>query len=246
MNRIGITGGRGFIGKYLIMELKKQGLNVLTFDLPRNNLLNPKENNLKKFVKENDVIIHAAAVNRGTDLEVISGSVVATYNLISAMIKFKSRAKLIFLSSIQAETGTLYGQSKKLAEIMLENFSARYKIPVSILRLTNVFGEGCKPFYNSAVATFCHQAANGQKLTVDSKSKNRKMNLVYIGDLVKMISEEIFAKRTKNFYFKRVSVKNLITIGDLAKLIMSFKNIDSQKIKGKFNKDLHKTYLSYI
>jgi UDP-2-acetamido-2,6-beta-L-arabino-hexul-4-ose reductase len=245
MKNIGITGSKGFIGKHLLMELKKRGLTVSVFDLPENDLLDAKENNLKKFVRENGVIVHAAAINRGTDLEVISGSVAATYNLVSAMKKFKSRAKLVFLSSIQAETETLYGQSKKLAEIMLEDFSKQNKSPVSILRLTNVFGEGCKPFYNSVVATFCHQATKGEKLAVDPKSKNRKMNLVYIGDLVKMISDEIFIKRAKNFYFKRVSAKNLITVGDLAKLVISFKNINSSKIKGKFNDDLYKTYLSY-
>lgn len=241
--KVGITGGKGFVGKHLVVELKKLGLKVSIFDLSQNNLLNPKEKNLRKFIKENNVIVHAAAVNRGTDLEIIGGSVVATYNLVAAMKKHKSRAKLIFLSSIQAEIDTLYGQSKKLSEILIEDFSRQNKSPVAVLRLTNVFGEGCKPFYNSVVATFCHQVANNKKMIVDLKSRNKKMNLIYVKDVIKVIIKEVFTKRKNKFYFKRISSKNEIKVGELAKLIESFK---SKKPKGKFHKDLYKTYLSYL
>lgn len=246
MIKIGITGSRGFIASHTINSLKnKRNVRLSFFDLPENNLLEPNDV-LKKFVKNKDVIIHTAAINRGPEAEIITGSVVATYNLISAMLKLKSRAKLIFLSSIQAETGTLYGQSKKLTEIMLEDFSNRYKIPISVFRLTNVFGEGCRPFYNSVIATFCYQAANNQKMTVQPESRNKKINLIYVKDVAKMIIKEIFTKRQKPFYFKRISTKNEISVGDLAKIIASFRAGKPQKLKNKFHRDLYKTYLSYL
>ncbi len=165
--RIGITGSRGFIGKRVAEALKKtKGTNLSFFDKPENDLLNPEPAVLRKFVEDNDVVVHAAAVNRGRDDEIISGSVVATYNLISSAAKAKKPPKLIFLSSIQAETETVYGLSKKLTETMLKSFSGQHKIPVTVFRLTNVFGESCRPFYNSVVATFCHQAASNHKLSV--------------------------------------------------------------------------------
>jgi len=246
MKKIGITGSRGFVGSHLIEALKsRQDVSLSFFDLPEGNLLEPDEK-LGKFVSGKDVVVHAGAVNRGTDTEVIAGSVAATYNLISAIKKTKSRAKLIFLSSIQAETGTLYGQSKKLTEIMLEDFSKERKTPVSIFRLTNVFGQGGRPFYNSVAATFCHQVANGKELIIHPESRNKKLNLIYVKDAVELIVREAFIKRKKPFYFKRVSSKNIISISDLAKLIVSFKNINNpRKLKSKFHKDLYKTYLSY-
>jgi len=245
MIKVGITGSNGFIGKHLSKELINQGIKFLSFNLPQNDLLSPQGKKLEKFVRDSDVIVHTAAVNRGTDLEIVSGSVVATYNLIAAIKKNKSRTKLIFLSSIQAETETLYGQSKRLTEIMLEDCFNNYKIPVSILRLTNVFGEGCKPFYNSVVATFCYQTANGKELIIDPKSKKRKMNLIYVGDVVDVINREIFTKRKNPFYFKRVSTKNEITVSNLAKLIIFFKKGKSIKLKDSFQEKLYKTYLSY-
>ncbi len=242
--RIGITGSKGFIGSHLTRALKNKNHKLSFFDRPKNDLLNPKTSALKKFVLGNDVIIHAAAVNRGTDTEIIAGNVAATYNLISAMEKYKSMAKLIFLSSIQAETETLYGKSKRLAEIILEDFSQRNKIFVSVFRLTNVFGEGCRPFYNSVVATFCYQAANGRELTINRESKNKKINLIYVGNVVKNIIKETLIRRKNPFYLKRIDSKNEISIGNLANLIELFKKNKFQS-KNKFHKDLYKTYLSY-
>ena len=241
--KIGITGSRGFIGGHITAALKNKGIKLSFFDLPNNDLLKSGKN-LENFVKNKDAIIHAAAINRGTDAEIITGNVVATYNLISAMEKHKNKAKLIYLSSIQAKTDTLYGKSKRLAEIMLEDFSNKTKMPVSIFRLTNVFGEGCKPFYNSVVATFCYQAANDKELTVNQESRSKKINLIYIGDVVEIIIKEIFACRKNQFYFKRIDSKNEISVGDLADLIKSFKN-NKFKAKNKFYRDLYKTYLSY-
>lgn len=241
--KIGITGSQGFIGKHLVNVLKsKKNIELFYCDLPKCDLLNP--NSLKKFVSDKDVIIHAAAVNRGSNTAVIAGSVVATYNLISAMKNFKSKAKLIYLSSVQAETDTVYGLSKKLAELTLQDFSKENKTPISVFRLTNVFGEMGKPFYNSVVSTFCHQVANNQELTV--KNGGKKFKFIYVVDVMKIIVNEVFKRRKNLFYLKKISSNNKISVSELAKIIKSFKNLkNSRSLKSKFQKDLYRTYLSY-
>ena len=239
--RIGITGSRGFIGTHLTEVLKeKRGVKLFTFDLPDRDLLGQKS--LKNFVKGQDIIIHVAAVNRGSNASIIVGSIIATYNLVWAMRQYKSRAKLIYLSSIQAETDTVYGLSKKLTEIMLQDFSREYRIPVTIFRLTNVFGEGCKPFYNSVIATFCYQSVHNKPFIVTDGKK--RMKFVYIEDVVCLILKEISTRRKKLFHFKRVVSGNKISILKLVKLIQSFKDLKNPA-KLKFEKDLYKTYLSY-
>ncbi|MEW6617664.1 MAG: NAD-dependent epimerase/dehydratase family protein [Patescibacteria group bacterium] len=241
---IGITGGRGFIGSHIALSFREvHNANVFLFDRPGGDILNKKS--IEKFIQGKDVIIHTAAVNRGTDEEIMRGSVEGALNLLSAVSKLKKKPKIIFLSSIQAETDTLYGISKRLCELIFEDASKVYKIPVSIFRLTNVFGEGSRPFYNTVVATFCYQVAQGEKLKVNKKGT--PLMLVYVDDVVSAISEEVFKKRKKLFFFKKIYTKNIITVPALAKLITSFKNLKNPKnLKSKFHKDLYKTYLSFV
>jgi UDP-2-acetamido-2,6-beta-L-arabino-hexul-4-ose reductase len=242
---IGITGSKGFIGSHLNKAISEKGWKVLTFDKPENNLLQPDTSKLKKFVSKSDIIIHTAAVNRGTDTEVISGSLVTTFNLVSEIKKNKNNPKLIYLSSVKAENDSVYGLSKRLTETMLEDFSKNTKNPVTIFRITNVFGEGCKPFYNSVIATFCHQVAKGKKLKVNKDSK--KISFIYIKDLINLIIKESLTERKKLFCFKEIKTKDKISVPNLAKLIKSFKNIKNpNSIKSEFHKKIYKTYLSYV
>lgn len=242
IHKIGITGNKGFIGSHLAQRLRKENnLKVAGFDLPAN-LLNPAA--VSRFVKNKDIIIHAAGVNRGTDFEIIKGNLVATYNLLTAISRLKKKPKIIFLSSIHASGDTVFGLAKRLTEIMLTDFSSRQKTPVTIFRFTNIFGEKCRPFYNSVVATFCQQAAGNKPLSV--KNGNNKIRLLYVGDVIKIIQKEIRNKKS-GFKFKIVSSSNEIQILKLAKLIKSFKNLKNHStLKPKFHKDLYRTYLSYV
>ena len=49
-------------------------------------------------------------------------------------------------------------------------------------RLPGVFGKWCRPSYNSVVATFCHNIANG--LPIDVRDPAYSFPLVYIDDVV--------------------------------------------------------------
>jgi UDP-2-acetamido-2,6-beta-L-arabino-hexul-4-ose reductase len=239
--RIGITGAQGFIGKHLIDELKNKA-EISGFDLPENDLLDPAC--LEKFVADKDVVIHTAAVNRGSDSDIIETGIIGTHNLVSAIKKSKRKIKIVFLSSIQAENNTVFGTSKRFAETMLKDFSEKNKVPVIALRVVNVFGEGCKPYYNSVVATFCYQTKKNEKLKIDQS--NKKINFIYVKDLTKIIAKEVFDSKKKGFSLKKIKTKNYITIKELAQKIKSFKkNKDPKEIKLKFHRDLYKTFLSY-
>lgn len=248
MARIGITGANGFIGGHIRKALEQfKGVKVFSFDRPKHDLLNINQRDLINFVKSKDVIIHAAATTRASNWDLAAGNVVATYNLASVLQHFNKRAKLIFLSSsaVDLKKQSVYGLSKQLTEIMLEDFSQNYKRPVTVLRLINIFGEGSRPFHNTVIATFCHQIAHGEKLKINRKGLPLK--LMYIGDAVKIIISEIFKKRKNNFYFRRVDSKNNITVPELSKLITSFKSLkSSQKLRNKFHRDLYRTYLSFV
>lgn len=244
---VGITGGGGFIGGNIKRALSgRKGIRVQVFDYPQDNLLIPDPQRLASFVKNKDIILHTAAVMRDNAYALIAGNIVATYNLLEAVRKFNRKAKVIFLSSsaVDVKNISVYGESKKLTEELMKGFAQTYKQPVSILRLTNVFGEGSRPFYNTVVATFCYQVACGMKLKINRKGD--PLMLVYVGDIVRIVTEEIFKKRKKAFYFKRIYTKNIISLSKLANLLSSFKKEgESYHFKNKFEKDLYKTYCSF-
>jgi UDP-2-acetamido-2,6-beta-L-arabino-hexul-4-ose reductase len=239
--RIGITGANEFLGKHIERALKEKRSGVV-FGLSKLNTLNP--NKLKKFVRDKDVVVHVAAIHRGTEIQLVKGNVAPAYNIVSAIRKSKKRPKIIFISSVQAKTDSVYGQTKRLAEIMLEEYSRNEQAPVTIFRVTNEFGEWAKPFYNSVIATFCCQLTKGLEISVNSSPK--KINFIYAGDIAKAVVGEVSKKRKKLFNLMTTTSKNNESVSKIANILKSFsKNNKRPILKNKFYNDLYNTYLSY-
>ena len=192
--RIGVTGAKGFIGKYLLSALKKRGT-VVT--LPRKKKGLPGKQELKRFVTGTDLFFHLGGVNRDTDEEILNGNIVGTSRLLEAISdNGKSSARLVFASSAQvystvncktpiretkkANPDTVYGVSKQGAE----NLIRASGIPFTILRLSNVYGSGCRPNYNSVVATMCYRAVRGLPLVVDGDGRQGR-DFIYVDDVVR-------------------------------------------------------------
>ena len=191
--RIGVTGATGFIGMHLVSALKKRG-SVVTLARPKGL---PGRRELKQFVTETDLFFHLGGVNRGTDEEVLNGNIMATSRLLESILKFgKSSARLVFASSSQVyhlanfetpirETkkvspNNIYGISKQGAENLIRVSG----LPYTILRLANVYGPGCRPNYNSVVATLCSRAVNDLPLTIDGEGRQGR-DFIYIDDVVR-------------------------------------------------------------
>ena len=172
----------------------------------------------------------------------VAGSIITTFNLAEAVWANNPKAKIIFTSSVQAENDSVYGRSKRLAENLLEEIAGKHGIKVSIFRLTNVFGEGGRPFYNSVVSTFASEAASGKKLPVNDPKKT--IRLLYVGEVVKELVREVRAKRKQKLFLKRLDSKDEISIGRLAELMEGFAK-DVVKPKTRLEKILYKVYLSY-
>jgi UDP-2-acetamido-2,6-beta-L-arabino-hexul-4-ose reductase len=64
---------------------------------------------------------------------------------------------------VPAAALTPYGRSKREANAILGEWCAKSGGRYSDIRFPHLFGEHGRPFYNSAVATFCHQLAHGEE-----------------------------------------------------------------------------------
>jgi UDP-2-acetamido-2,6-beta-L-arabino-hexul-4-ose reductase len=108
--RIGITGQAGFVGTHLYNFL---GLKENVTRIPFEDDFFQSKEALENFVKQCDVIIHLAALNRHNDPEVIYGTnIELVQKLISACESTNSTPHILFSSSTQEEKDNLYGKSK--------------------------------------------------------------------------------------------------------------------------------------
>ena len=239
-----ITGAKGFIGKNLVVALQQRSQhNIFQFDI------GSSDSELEGYLEKTDLIIHLAGINRPKqESEFQTGNVDFTAKLLDSLYAQKLKTPIIFASSIQANLENPYGQSKKAAEALLKEYSEKTNAKVIIYRLQNVFGKWCKPNYNSAVATFCHNIS--RNLPISISDVNAQLTLIYIDDLVDAFLSEIDSSRTGGFLYKEVNPNYTITLGKLVQMLESFKSfrqdLFSPDFADEFVRKLYATYLSYL
>ncbi|NLK71421.1 MAG: SDR family oxidoreductase, partial [Clostridiales bacterium] len=162
--------------------------------------------------------------------------------------KYTNTCPVMFASSIQAKLDNTYGQSKKAGEDLLFNYSKETHAKVLIYRFPNVFGKWCRPNYNSAVATFCHNIAHDLPVTVNDPSVI--MNLIDIDDLVDELINALSSKENKVDGFCEVPIIHTISLGEIVGLLYSFKksreDLSIPNMSDEFTKKLYSTYLSHL
>ncbi|MCK5896476.1 MAG: hypothetical protein KAG20_06700, partial [Cocleimonas sp.] len=148
---------------------------------------------LDTFVKGLDVIIHLAGVNRAKDEELREGNTTLAKQLVDALRNNNSSAYVLYASSTYAKTANnAYGQGKADAGNILQQWVNHSKGRLLKLIIPHVFGEYGKPFYNSAIATFCHQITLGEKINVNPEGE---LELLHVQALVEQFMLVIEQKR---------------------------------------------------
>ena len=242
--KILVTGAKGFIGKNLITELKNRNYtDIFEYDKDTDVSL------LDEYCKETDFVFHLAGVNRPKEQsEFMEGNFGFTSILLDALKKHKNNCPVMISSSIQAKIDNPYGKSKKASEDLMFAYSLKTGAKVLVYRFPNVFGKWCRPNYNSAVATFCNNIANGLPINVNDRSV--VMNLAYIDDVVNELINALNNKENIVEEFCEVKTTYTITLGEIVELIYSFKNSREERsipnMSDEFTKKLYSTYLSYL
>lgn len=237
-----ITGANGFIGKNLVSTLKGTNNELILID--RNN----SKEDLKNGLLKADYIFHLAGINRPKDeREFFEGNSGLTGEIVEFLKANKKNTPIVITSSIQAELDNAYGQSKKLSEEALLQYKEETGAKVVIFRLPNVFGKWCRPNYNSAVATFCHNIARGEEVWISDPS--REMTLVYIDDVIRCLINTMEETSLLNGY-SNIDVEHKATLGHIVELLNSFvesrKSLSVPDMSDEFTKKLYSTYLSYL
>ena len=243
-----ITGANGFIGKNLTARLRAMGGHtLLPFDLDT-----PPEK-LAEYAARADFVFHLAGVNRPKDpAEFYAGNRGFTEHLLLLLEQAGSKAPVLVTSSTQAELDNDYGKSKREAEALVFEHEQKTGAPALVYRLPGVFGKWCRPSYNSVVATFCHNIANG--LPIEVRDPAYRFPLVYVDDVV-----DCFLAALDGAAPRDRSIPGLChltcdiyetALGALAETIQSFRDsrntIVVPDMGDAFTKKLYAAYLSYL
>jgi len=245
VKKILITGARGFIGKNLTAAFSEnKEKTLLLYDIEDPAAV------LKDYVQQADIIYHLAGVNRPVEeADFTTGNLGSIEAVIALCKAFNLKTPIVLTSSIQADYDNPYGVSKKRAEEALISYGMDNDVKVYVFRLKNVFGKWCRPNYNSAVATFCHNIANGLPITVSSREN--VVNLVYIDDIIeKFIKIPEYTIHEKDKYYHEIDTSYSKTLGEITDLLYSFKemrnNLTVPDMSDGFEKKLYSTFLNYL
>ncbi len=251
-----VTGAKGFVGKNLVAQLhniasgklKKSPLDadltIYEYDVETDEKL------LLSYTKDCDFVCHLAGVNRPeNEAEFMEGNFGFTSHLLACLKKNNNKAPILITSSIQAERDNPYGRSKKAGEDLIFAYGREMQVKTLVYRLPNLFGKWSRPNYNSVVATFCHNISRGLSITINDE--NAKLSLAYIDDVVAEFIRAIAGEETKNGDYCIVPEVHEVTLGEIVRLLKTFKEQKQTLImpeipKGSFKKKLYSTYLSYL
>lgn len=243
--KIGITGQDGFIGYHLSQTIKYKFEKYTIVPFKREILGNSKL--LDSFVSSCDVIVHLAGVNRASsNEEVYNSNIQINVALQEALINSSFKGHLIFASSFQEDSGSLYGKAKKESRIFLEQTISKLRGKFTGLIIPNVFGPFCKPNYNSFIATFC------SKILIDHNPeiiKDSKVPLIYIGNLVAQIVKYIQSENQvkHNNILCDIEIRVSEVLRTLNQFKVSYlKNNTLPLFANSFEFDLFNTFRSYI
>ena len=245
-----ITGANGFVGKNLKLHLAERKVVQVVCFTRGNDVAE-----LTTMLHGVDFVFHLAGVNRPQDpTEFVAGNADLTRALCQAVGAVAQttgkKIPIVYTSSIQADRDNAYGVSKLGAENALFALQTQHAVPVHVFRLPNVFGKWCKPNYNSAVATFCHNIARG--LPIQVNDPNAPVTLVYVDDVIERFVQLMYGADAALGAdgFASVTPQYMTTVGELARQVQAFResrtSLTTERVGTGLVRALYATYVSYL
>lgn len=268
-----VTGAKGFVGKNLcaalanIRDNKDRTRPALTIgEIFPYDIDTPPEL-LSEYCAKADFVFNLAGVNRPKEQsEFMQGNFGFASTLLETLKRHGNTCPVMLSSSIQATLigrygNSDYGRSKLAGEKLFFDYAADTGTKVLVYRFPNLFGKWCRPNYNSAVATFCHNMANDLPITVNDRAT--ELELLYIDDLVSELLDALEGREHHCEFdglntvlcpegkFCGAPVTHHVTLGEIVDLLAAFKAQPETLLMpeiptGSFAKKLYSTYLSYL
>ncbi|HEY9398943.1 MAG TPA: NAD-dependent epimerase/dehydratase family protein [Nitrososphaeraceae archaeon] len=211
INKVLVTGSRGFIGKHLCKSLRENGIRVVTHGKERNKL---DVTNLGKILTIEDVeaVVHLAAKTSILDsmknpYQTYFTNIVGTLNLLE-FARIRNVRKFIYVSTyVYGQPQYLpidekhvvnphspYNRSKLLAEELCQNYSHDFGIDIVILRPFYVYGPDSRD--RSFIPSIIQQIK--KNAIVELSGEQIKRDFLFVTDFVLLL--QIILREFPNGY----------------------------------------------
>ena len=272
MMNILITGAAGFVGKNLTEALKaiRDGKDRRYPGLEIGELylydVDSDPEVLEQGCRKAHFVFNLAGVNRPKELSAfMEGNFGFASTLLEKLKTYGNTCPVMLSSSIQATLigryDSDYGRSKKAGEDLFFQYEQETGAKVLVYRFPNLFGKWCRPNYNSAVATFCHNYAHDLPITVNDPTV--QLELLYIDDLLDEMVAALLGKEHRCEFsgietvlvpdgrYCAAPVTHKVTLGQIVSLLDGFRAQPQTLLmpeipENSFAKKLYSTYLSYL
>lgn len=248
--KILISGSAGFLGRHLCDRLKKDGHEVIGWDIHEgNDVCNP---NLK--ADNISAIFHLACPVNPADYKEVAvatmmASSVGTYNMLE--LARKNKAKFLYFSSSEvygdspnlpykesdpgivntASERSYYGEAKRFGETLTMVYYHNLGLDVRILRPFNIYGSGMRNNDNRVIPSFFRAKKNKYPLVLNDSGESVR-TFCYVDDFIEGTVRAMFYPNTNGEIFNLGS-KEKISMYNLAKMIDSNINVTKYIRKGE-------------
>ena len=238
--RIGITGAQGFLGWHLRAFLHARS-NMLVILAGRSVMGDPQK--LRHLVAGVDAIVHLAGANRGEDRTIRDTNIELAEKLVAACTAAGTKPHILFANSTHYTRPTAYGESKRIAAEKLAAHAAKAQATFTNLVMPHVFGEGCRPHYNSAVATFCHQLANDG---VPRIIQDGELELIHAQRLSEQIAAIVERREGGEIRLHGVPIRVSAVLSALQRMAQQYETQRMPELASPFELDLFNTFRWYL
>jgi UDP-2-acetamido-2,6-beta-L-arabino-hexul-4-ose reductase len=240
MTTIATTGMGGFLGWHLRVHCHARP-KIKIIEIDRSVFGDPSR--FQEIICQTDVVIHLAGLNRGDEQEIERVNIELTRQLIAACKQTNTRPHILLANSTHRDRETAYGRSKRQSADLLAAWALEAGAIFTDLVLPNVYGEGGRPFYNSVVATFCHQLASGEEPKI---IQDGQLELVHAQTVAREIVAVIEGRVSGEVRVQgdRLSVSECLQ--KLQGFDRSYRGHLVPELKADLDLDLFNTYRSYL
>lgn len=261
--KVGITGGSGFLGRYVAEKLKSENCEIVIFSRSE------KKNAPLQYVKTDytiknlcywfkklqiEAVVHLAAKRGSQDrIEEFHDNEILTQNLYEACTQ-EGVKNIIFASSISVYSiqenlpwseenlpvaETMYGISKLVNENIGNIYSTKKNLYIKNLRLAHLYGFNEKNNY--MINLFFRQAYHKKALTVNGNS-HAKREFLYVKDAANAIFCGL--KKEKLYGTFNIGSTSIYTNLEVASKINEvFNNKDNIKINFSQKENIGSSYM---